>query len=494
MQRITLPLLYSLFLTNLLNLLLITSAGDSLLYTIISNVTTSNSTYKSNLGDLVSFLHEKASAEGYSEQTFGVPPDQVSGVVLCRGDVYDPDCTGCIDRAYGYVTNNGSSNSIPIEAVIWYDFCLFQYSNQPISPTDNSPRFFMWNTLNSTNQIFDGWDQSNEAMISIINSTLLAVLKDASHQAAFNSSKRFGSAETIDNYTPQIFGLSQCIPSFSNDMCNVCLQDLINELLASYHGRQSGRLVGVKCNLRYETFRFFYGIIDVRVNPLTEILPPPPSVQPVSESSKGRRSRLLGIVISVTVVLLILGCIIGIIFRKLRSAENEISQEEKALAFSDATLDLMNGEGSADVPLFHFNQLVDATSNFSLDNKLGQGGFGPVYKGVLQGGLEIAIKRLSARSGQGLTEFRNEIQVIGKLQHRNLVRLVGWCVQGQEKLLVYEFMPNKSLDFFIFDETRAALLNWERPAKGIRVSSDMETLSTFSDMHGIDGKRGGFSN
>ncbi|KAJ3705347.1 hypothetical protein LUZ61_009052 [Rhynchospora tenuis] len=175
------------------------------------------------------------------------------------------------------------------------------------------------------------------------------------------------------------------------------------------------------------------------------------------------KSQNLVIIISTTVALLILGCFIGILwFRKLRYSEIEISQEEKTLTTSDETLDLWNGEGSSDVPPFHFNQMVDATSNFSLDNKLGQGGFGPVYKGVLPDGHEVAIKRLSARSGQGLTEFRNEIQLIGNLQHRNLVRLVGWCIHGEEKLLVYEFMPNKSLDLFIFDEARAAVLDWER--------------------------------
>jgi serine/threonine protein kinase len=96
------------------------------------------------------------------------------------------------------------------------------------------------------------------------------------------------------------------------------------------------------------------------------------------------------------------------------------------------------------------NAIQTATNNFSLSNKLGPGGFGSVYKGKLQDGREIAVKRLSSSSGQGKQEFMNEIVLISKLQHRNLVRVLGCCVEGTEKLLIYGFLKNKSLDTFVF--------------------------------------------
>ncbi|KAJ0983583.1 hypothetical protein J5N97_011838 [Dioscorea zingiberensis] len=96
-----------------------------------------------------------------------------------------------------------------------------------------------------------------------------------------------------------------------------------------------------------------------------------------------------------------------------------------------------------------------------MENKLGEGGFGPVYKGQLADGKEIAVKRLAKTSVQGSDEFKNEVMLIAKLQHRNLVQLIGCCIHGEERMLVYEYMPNRSLDAFLFDKSKGALLDWQ---------------------------------
>ncbi|KAF6170695.1 hypothetical protein GIB67_015647 [Kingdonia uniflora] len=115
-----------------------------------------------------------------------------------------------------------------------------------------------------------------------------------------------------------------------------------------------------------------------------------------------------------------------------------------------------------ELPIFNFEKLVIATDNFSVDNKLGRDGFGSVYKGKFPDGQEIAVKRLSKRSGQGSEEFMNEVVVISKLQHRNLVRLVGSYIEVEEKMLVYEYQPNKGLDSFLFDPKKQSLLDWRK--------------------------------
>ncbi|XP_027353641.1 G-type lectin S-receptor-like serine/threonine-protein kinase At4g27290 isoform X2 [Abrus precatorius] len=113
-----------------------------------------------------------------------------------------------------------------------------------------------------------------------------------------------------------------------------------------------------------------------------------------------------------------------------------------------------------ELPIFDLATIANATNDFSVDNKLGEGGFGHVYKGTFANSQEIAVKRLSRSSGQGSKEFRNEVILCTKLQHRNLVEVIGCCIQGEEKMLLYEYMPNKSLDSFLFDSTLSKHLNW----------------------------------
>ncbi|XP_047964521.1 G-type lectin S-receptor-like serine/threonine-protein kinase At1g11330 isoform X1 [Salvia hispanica] len=114
-----------------------------------------------------------------------------------------------------------------------------------------------------------------------------------------------------------------------------------------------------------------------------------------------------------------------------------------------------------ELPVVRFETLSNATENFDRTKMLGEGGFGPVYKGKLPDGQEIAVKRLARSSNQGAEEFMNEVMVISKLQHHNLVRLIGCCVEHEEKMLVYEYMPNGSLDAFLFGSHKREFLNWQ---------------------------------
>ncbi|KAH0900353.1 hypothetical protein HID58_049921, partial [Brassica napus] len=120
-----------------------------------------------------------------------------------------------------------------------------------------------------------------------------------------------------------------------------------------------------------------------------------------------------------------------------------------------------NAVEDLELPLMEFEAVLTATEHFSDCNKVGEGGFGAVYKGRLLDGQEIAVKRLSEMSAQGTNEFMNEVRLIARLQHINLVRLLGCCVDEGEKILIYEYLENLSLDSHLFGLTRSSMLNWQ---------------------------------
>ncbi|KAF2594816.1 hypothetical protein F2Q70_00045381 [Brassica cretica] len=123
--------------------------------------------------------------------------------------------------------------------------------------------------------------------------------------------------------------------------------------------------------------------------------------------------------------------------------------------------DLSAEDGGEDRGIFYdLQELEIATDSFSEKNRLGHGGFGPVYKGLMPSGEEIAVKKLSLNSRQGSREFMNEVKLLLRIQHKNLVSLLGCCFHGPEKMLVYEYLPNRSLDYFLFDKTNPGLLSW----------------------------------
>ncbi|KAK1609214.1 hypothetical protein QYE76_032887 [Lolium multiflorum] len=175
-----------------------------------------------------------------------------------------------------------------------------------------------------------------------------------------------------------------------------------------------------------------------------------------------QKIKTLEIVLPAVSSFLILTCI-GLIwfcgFRVL-TANQGGKMMWKRLSRGDTSSFNEHADWNTEFPILSFREIAAATNNFSESSILGQGGFGNVYKGTLGNGTEIAVKRLRVGSVQAAVEFKNEIALIAKLQHRNLVKLIGCCIHEDEKLLIYEYLPNGSLDAFIFDDARKSLLNW----------------------------------
>ncbi|KAJ8527142.1 hypothetical protein K7X08_029619 [Anisodus acutangulus] len=156
-----------------------------------------------------------------------------------------------------------------------------------------------------------------------------------------------------------------------------------------------------------------------------------------------------------------------------RKEEEYIRELTASDSFDDTNLKEKDGREVQDLKIFSFGFILAATYNFSSENKLGEGGFGPVYKGKFPDGREVAVKRLPRTSGQGHVEFKNELILIAKVQHTYLVRVLGCCIHGDEKMLIYEYMPNKSLDFFLFAATWCLMLLAANPIWQQRIRDEV---------------------
>ncbi|MCD7459424.1 hypothetical protein HAX54_040881 [Datura stramonium] len=180
------------------------------------------------------------------------------------------------------------------------------------------------------------------------------------------------------------------------------------------------------------------------------------------EQSEGKKRKVLFWILPLSVGLILVFLSL-LIYHRRRKKALELKSKGGSGCGGNYKMNYNSGNCVEDfeIPLFDLSTIAKATNNFSIDRQIGEGGFGPVYKGILEG-QEIAVKRLSRTSTQGENEFKNEVVYIAKLQHRNLVKILGCCTEGEEKMLIYEYLPNGSLDSFIFDEAQSKVLDWPK--------------------------------
>ncbi|KAF3555657.1 hypothetical protein F2Q69_00015710 [Brassica cretica] len=325
------------------------------------------------------------------------------------GDVSLEDCRNCVPFS---VKESLTRCPIQIEVVLYYDKCMLRYANQDIFSTlqmEEAQTMFS-NIIIPTNQ----QERFGELVLSMMN--------NAAAEAAA-SSKKFGARETNYAAFQSVYGLVQCTPDLTTRDCSRCLETSINQLPTTNTG---ARILFPSCNSRYKSYPFFN-----KSAASTFSLPLPPPVSPgpeFSNAGKDRSSSVLVVAIVVPVIVVVLLFIAGYCFLAKRAKR----PYETAPTFNHE------------------------------DNKIGQGGFGEVYKGIFSNGTEVAVKKLSKSSEQGDTEFKNEVVVVAKLQHRNLVRLLGFSLEQEERILVYEYVRNKSLNYFLFDAAKRGQLDWIR--------------------------------
>ncbi|XP_059429237.1 G-type lectin S-receptor-like serine/threonine-protein kinase At1g11410 [Corylus avellana] len=249
----------------------------------------------------------------------------------------------------------------------------------------------------------------------------------------------------------------------------LCLQNCSCLAYASVDVKEDGGCITWHSDL-VDTHTFKDGGQDLYVRVAALELGEVVSASKVKKSERffANKRRLAGVVVAILFTSFLLLLFASWLIKRKRKGSrrqvalfNDGTNGAQSFLRDSAKLDEIRRK-RPDVQFFDMSTIVAATDNFSPSKRLGQGGFGPVYKGQLANGQEIAVKTLSKSSKQGIEEFKNEVKLIAKLQHRNLVRLFGCCIHNGEKMLIYEYMPNKSLDFFIFDEIRRKLLDWRK--------------------------------
>ncbi|KAH1199804.1 hypothetical protein AAZX31_18G218200 [Glycine max] len=393
---------------------------------------TANSVYQTNLNTLLSTLTSHTEIDyGFYNFSHGQNSDKVYAIGLCRGDVKTDECRSCLNNSRVSLTRLCPKQ---FEAIKWEEKCMLRYSNRAIFHTmDASYSYPMSNINNATDA-------------EEFNKVLGELLRNLSDKAASGDSRRKYAADTAVFANLQtIYGLVQCTPDLSRQDCGDCLHWSLADFGNVFKNKVGAVVLRPSCNVRYEIYPFYDE-------------PTPSASVPLSLKEKGNSLRTtIAIVVPTVLVVVALLIFISIYFRRRKLARKNLLADE-----DDDEIEL------AESLQFNLDTIKVATNNFSDSNKLGEGGFGAVYQGRLSNGQVIAVKRLSSDSGQGGVEFKNEVLLLAKLQHRNLVRLLGFSLEGKEKLLVYEFVPNKSLDYFIFDPTKKARLDWDRRYKIIR--------------------------
>ncbi|KAM0014802.1 putative protein kinase RLK-Pelle-DLSV family [Helianthus debilis subsp. tardiflorus] len=348
----------------------------------------------------------------------GIEPNKLNGLAQCYGDLSTQDCILCYAQIRTVLPSCFPRNG----GRIYLDGCFMRIQNysfydQYTGPNDST---ICGNTTRKSN-LFQ--QSTRQAVANAVT-------------GALRNSDYFVREQMLASGSNQsVYVLAQCWKTLSPSSCRACLENASLSISKCLPWSE-GRVLNTGCFMRYSDTNF--------LNPL-----------PVSSSSsnKGRTVAIISsVVISVVVLTVALMIIIYIKNRRYitRKRRGSYDAEKLAKILNDSSLN------------FKYSTVEKATGYWNESNKLGQGGFGTVYKGVLPDGREIAVKRLYFNNKFRAADFYNEVNMISSVEHKNLVRLLGCSCSGPESILVYEYLPNMSLDRFIFNEIKGREIGWEK--------------------------------
>ncbi|RDY00640.1 Cysteine-rich receptor-like protein kinase 3, partial [Mucuna pruriens] len=326
----------------------------------------------------------------------------------CRNYLSRNDCLACFNTASTQIRNCSAGNG----ARVIYDGCFLRYESE---------RFYD-ETTEPGNGVLCGNKSLNTSSFRLAGQQVLMDLQTATPKiqgfyAATKTQVVAGSA---------IYAIAQCVETASEPNCLNCLQVGYNNLQSCLPNTE-GRSYDAGCFMRYSTKPFFADNQTI-------------DIAPYLKQGSSKKWVIIGGVVGAVVVVLLLALFAWRWFRKPKRVPRG---------------DILGATELKGPVSYKYKDLKAATKNFSAENKLGEGGFGDVYKGTLKNGKVVAVKKLMLGTSSKMEDdFEGEVKLISNVHHRNLVRLLGCCSKGQERILVYEYMANSSLDKFLFGTAR----------------------------------------
>ncbi|XP_047959599.1 cysteine-rich receptor-like protein kinase 2 [Salvia hispanica] len=392
---------------------------DQVIKLICGNQTEQNATI--NVANFISTMDKITllmQSSGHGAAETGSGRHKSYGFAQCYGDLSPADCTLCYVEARNILPQCYPSNG----GRAYLEGCFIRAENYSFYDEFTGPG--------------DGPECGNRSRAG--PGFEEAVRKGLSQVVSVASGNvRYGRAEVAVGraVNESVYVMADCWRTISATACRACLENASASLLGCLP-RADGRALNTGCFVQYSDTHFMNSL---------------------SNSGSSRSGRVIvNVIVAVSgAALFIGGVIIGVYVWKRRIIARKRRDDAEKLV-KNLNHNSLN---------FKYSTLERATASFNEANKLGQGGFGTVYKGVLADGREIAVKRLFFNNKHRVTDFYNEVNMVSSVEHKNLVRLLGCSCSGPERLLVYEFCPNKSLDAFIFDIDKGKELDWEKRLK-----------------------------
>ncbi|KAF3565055.1 hypothetical protein DY000_02015319 [Brassica cretica] len=393
-----------------------------------------NSTYDLSRSQIFSSLASNVTTHnGLYRTSLGQNQDRIFVIGMCIPGNEPQRCSDCIKS-----TSDGLLRGCPNQTAgyAWPDVCMVRYSNisfsgslvmEPSEPVSDPKDI----GVNLT--VFDRvWEE-----------LMLRTIAAASSGSRGSFGHKYYAAEiaTLTSFQT-IYSMMQCTPDVSSGDCEFCLKETVSAYNSCCRGHIGGAYVRPFCFIRWNLYPFAKAFDNITLSERDR-------ANITSEDKKTISTvAIVAIVVPIFVIFVLL--VVGLLVCRRKEQYQNLKVQGGDEITTTHSLQ------------FSFKEIEAATDNFADSNMIGRGGFGEVYRGMLSTGTEVAVKRLSKSSGQGAQEFKNEAVLVTKLQHKNLVRPLGFCLEGEEKILVYEFVPNKSLDYFLFDPKKQGELDWKR--------------------------------